>query len=58
MNYIDYIKKFDNFDKYIIFMKSLGFTDESIALKTGITRQTVWKAKKRMAPLLETLENQ
>lgn len=56
MKYIDYLKLTDNFDKYLLFMDSLGFSDGEIASMCEVTAPTIHNAKKRQEPILEALK--
>lgn len=56
MNYLEYLKNHDNFDKYLLFLDALGFSGDEIATMTGVTRQTVHNAKSRQENLLEALK--
>lgn len=48
MKYIDYLKKYDNFDRYVFFLISLGeFGASDIARLCGISRQQVYIVQKR-----------
>lgn len=57
MKYIEYLQTYDNFDKYILFLDELGFSDINISSMLNVTRQTIYNAKKRNATLLEALKS-
>lgn len=56
MKYIEYLKLTDNFDKYLLFLDELGFSDSEIASMTGVTAPTIHNAKKRQQPIIEALK--
>lgn len=47
MNYVDYLKSHDNFDKYVLFLLALKFKPEEVGAMTGLTRQTVYNILER-----------
>jgi hypothetical protein len=56
MRYIDYLKLTDNFDKYLLFLDNLGFSDTEIATLCEVTTPTIHNAKKRQEPIIEALK--
>lgn len=56
MNFIEHLKRHDNFDLFVLMMDELGYTDEEITTKLDISKQRIYDAKKRLEPLLEALQ--
>jgi hypothetical protein len=56
MNYLDYLKRTDNIDKYIVLMDELGYTDEEIMGKLEVSKTTLYNAKERQRVILEALK--
>jgi predicted DNA-binding protein YlxM (UPF0122 family) len=47
MNYIEFLKKHESFDKYVLFLLALDFSVADVATMTGMTRQGIYKAVTR-----------
>lgn len=43
MNYIEFLKKHESFDKYVLFLLALGFSVADVASMTKMTRAGVYK---------------
>lgn len=56
MTYLEYLKNYDYFDKFLLFLDELGFSGDEIATMTGVTRQTLHNAKKRNETFLGALK--
>lgn len=47
MNYIDYLKKYDNIDKYVLFLLYIGVTVSQTAKWTELSRMQIYNIVKR-----------
>lgn len=56
MRYLDFLKRSDNLDRYIVLMDELGFKDSEIMEKLEISKTNLYDAKKRQDPLLQALK--
>jgi hypothetical protein len=54
----DFLQRYDNYDKYLLFLDSLDIfeSDEKLALTAGVTRPTLHNARERWKPVLEALK--
>jgi hypothetical protein len=57
MKYIDYVKKYDNLDKYIVFLAEMGLSAPEIAVVTETTRSHVYVVLQRNSWLMEAIKN-
>lgn len=57
MKYLDYIKKYDNLDRYIVFLDYIGLEQAAIATLINSSRQHVHQVLKRNQWLLEAIQN-
>lgn len=57
MRYLEYLKKYTYFDLFIVLMDDLNYTDDEITAKLEISKQSIYDARKRLAPLIEALND-
>lgn len=53
MTYLDYLKMYDNIDKFVLFLLFLDFSVDDTAKATNITRQSVYNIIKRNKKLVK-----
>lgn len=53
MSYVDFLKKEETFDKYVLLLLSLGMSVEEVSKKLKITRQTIYNVIKRNQRIVE-----
>lgn len=53
MTYLEYLKSYDNIDKFVLFLLSLDFTVEDTARATDMTRQSIYNVIKRNKQLVK-----
>lgn len=46
-NYIDYLKKYEHYDKFILYLLALGMSVDEVAKNAQVTRQTVYNVIER-----------
>jgi predicted DNA-binding protein YlxM (UPF0122 family) len=54
MTYIEFLKKYDNYDKYILYLLAQGFDVAQTAEKAEVARQTVYTAINRNKDLVKS----
>lgn len=55
MNYVDYLKRYESFDKYILFLHELNIEPAEIARMVKMTRQHVYNVIERNKEMIEHL---
>lgn len=56
MGYLEYLRKEESFDKYILFLLGLGFNRAEVIKLTGVSKQTVYSALKRNADIAKKFD--
>jgi len=56
MDFLQYIKQYQNLDLFIVLMKELGYPDEEIISKLQTSKGSIYNARLRLKPLIDVLE--